>query len=49
MLIAKKKFQKIFQVKSNPIMLVIGYRATEPTAFDTNNFESAFILTLKFD
>ena len=30
-------------------MLVIGYRATEPTVFDTNNFESAYILTLEFD
>lgn len=49
MLIAKKKFQKVFEVKSNPIMLVIGYRATEPTAFDTKIFESVFILRLKFD
>ena len=49
MLIAKKKFEKNFKVKSSPIMLVIGYRATKPTAFDTKNYESVYILTLKFD
>ena len=49
MLIAKKKFQKVFEVKSTPIIVVIGYRATEPTAYDTKNYESAYILTLEFD
>lgn len=49
MLIAKKKFEKVFKVKSTPIMLVIGYRATEPTADDTFIYVSAYILTLEFD
>lgn len=49
MLIAKKKFEKVFKVKSSPIIVVIGYRATEPTAYDTFFYESAYILTLEFD